>query len=73
MIEFDPALLCLGDTETDKFPLILIFGRKYGSGTVHCCIGSYDFNLSPRSLFWNRAYSLISRSAGCCRMKAFCI
>jgi hypothetical protein len=74
MIDPDPALVCLGDTEQDTYPLVLIFGREYnGSGSVGSYIGTYDFSLSPHSAFWNRAYGVIDRLSESCGFKTLCI
>jgi len=60
--EKGPALAYYGKTLHTSYPLLLIVGREYnGTGTVIDGMDEYNFIESPRSSFWNRAYSFASR------------
>lgn len=66
-------LLYFGKSHKYTFPLILIIGREYnGEGEVADKISYYDFKFSPRSAFWNRAYTFVGRACGE-KIKHFCI
>lgn len=64
MPEVRPIAACLGDSAKADFRLVLVLGREYnGSGSLSPqVVGRYCFLESPRSAFWNRTYSLISRA-----------
>jgi hypothetical protein len=70
-----PAVSCLGASAEARFPLVLLFGREYNNepDNVVRGPGQYCFRCSPRSLFWNRAYGLVSRLCGRDDFKATCI
>ncbi len=58
-----PAISCLGKTAEKSFPLMLFFGREYNNvGEVEISLGNYSFEESPKSAFWNRTYTFISRN-----------
>ena len=57
------AVECLGESDKKSFPLLLFFGREYDctESPVEIELGTYNFQDSPRSSFWNRAYGLVER------------
>lgn len=75
MPEDRPIVACLGSTEENSFPLLLVFGREYnGEGTVSLRVGTYDFTESPRSTFWNRTYRFLERNCvSGSQLKARCV
>lgn len=73
MAEIRPIAACLGDTIDGSFPLVLVLGREFnGEGDISKEVGTYSFEESPRSLFWNRTYSFLSRATDDPRFKADC-
>ena len=71
-----PAISCLGNSDTKDFPLVLVFGREFNNKTENRVVnkvGTYSFSRSPHSLFWNRTYRFIERVCPCDGLKALCI
>lgn len=61
-LPIDYAVVAVGRTEQEQFPLILIFGRESnGSAEIIPGISLYDETVSSGSAFWNRAYGFIQR------------
>ncbi|MGX2032126.1 MULTISPECIES: hypothetical protein [Methylocaldum] len=62
ILPIDYAVVAVGRTEQEQFPLILVFGRENnGSAEIIPGISLYDETVSSGSAFWNRAYGFIQR------------
>ncbi|QBZ83031.1 hypothetical protein GHNINEIG_01072 [Hydrogenovibrio crunogenus] len=58
----DYAVVAVGSTEQEKFPLILVFGRENnGKAQIIPGISIYDEAISSGSTFWNRTYGFVQR------------
>lgn len=62
MLPVDYAVVAVGYTERERFPLILVIGRENnGSAKIVPGVGIYDETVSSGSAFWNRAYGFVQR------------
>lgn len=60
----DYSVVAFGETESKKFPLVLVFGRESnGNNKVVPGISIYDETTSYGSSFWNRALTFMQRCA----------
>ena len=60
----DYAVVAVGSTEHEQFPLILVFGRENnGKAEIIPGISIYDETISSGSAFWNRTYGFVQRLA----------
>ena len=61
-LPIDYSVVAVGDTERERFPLILVIGRESnGVANILPGVSIYDETVSSGSAFWNRAYGFVQR------------